>query len=251
MHSDKTTNIAILRSNVRDNQNENVVLLKTGSLNPVHRTHISNLVQTKEYLERVYSFNVLGGYISPTHDEYVRGKLQNEFISSKHRIEMCEKAIEESGQESWLSVDRAECMASGFIDFERVSCSLYHFINDKLKLPKSVRVIYVSGLDLFNRCNGIDLLRNLKMGVAVVYRPEQRETLIKQLAILDKNVFYVPIDDETKKTLVDISSTLIRKNFNSNEECEHLTYTSVLNYLRLIRKNQHMEETENEEMDVE
>ncbi|CAF1465543.1 unnamed protein product [Rotaria sordida] len=112
MHSERTTDLSILYSNLKSHptNQENVVLIKTGSMNPVHRSHISNMVRTKQYLERVYNFNVIGGYLSPTHDEYVHSKLGNELISGQHRIEMCRKAIEEAGQQHWLSVDMAECM---------------------------------------------------------------------------------------------------------------------------------------------
>ncbi|CAF0842876.1 unnamed protein product [Didymodactylos carnosus] len=234
MHSDETTNVNILLSNLRANNDENIVLIKTGALNPVHRSHISNLVQTKQYLEDVYHFHVLGGYISPTHDEYVYLKLRDDWITGECRIAMCEKAIEEAGQQSWLSVDKAECMAKEFVDLSIVSSSLQKFINDKLKLSTPIRVIYVCGLDLFNRCGGLRSLRYSKMGVAVVYRPGEQETIVKQAVIKDSNIFYVPIKDEIKWTLEDVSSTLIRKTLKNNQSCEHLTYTSVIDYLRTI-----------------
>ena len=112
MHSLSTTDLSILSWNLsRSSTNqENVVLIKTGSLNPVHRSHISNLIRTKQYLERVHHFNVIGGYLSPTHDEYVRGKLASECISGQHRSQMCQLAIEEACEQNWLSTDRAECM---------------------------------------------------------------------------------------------------------------------------------------------
>jgi nicotinamide mononucleotide adenylyltransferase len=112
MHSESTTDQSILYSNINHNtgNRENVVLIKTGAMNPVHRSHISNLIKTKQYLENVHHFNVIGGYLSPTHDEYVEAKLEHECINGKHRIAMCQKAIEEEGQENWLSVDKAECM---------------------------------------------------------------------------------------------------------------------------------------------
>jgi nicotinamide mononucleotide adenylyltransferase len=112
MHSNSTTDLSFLYSNLNHGtaNSENVVLIKTGALNPVHRSHISNMIKTKQYLERVHNFNVIGGYLSPTHDEYVQGKLGDELINGEHRIAMCQKAIEEEGQQHWLSVDKAECM---------------------------------------------------------------------------------------------------------------------------------------------
>jgi nicotinamide mononucleotide adenylyltransferase len=112
MHSQATTDLSIIYSNLNHlkSDKENVVLIKTGSMNPIHRSHISNMIRTKEFLEKSYHMNVLGGYISPSHDEYVQSKLSNQFIPSQHRIAMCQKAIEEENQQHWLSVDKAECL---------------------------------------------------------------------------------------------------------------------------------------------
>ncbi|CAF3713473.1 unnamed protein product [Rotaria sp. Silwood1] len=249
MHSEHTTDLSILYSNLKSHptNQEYVVLIKTGSLNPVHRCHISNMVRTKEYLEQVHNFNVIGGYISPTHDEYVHGKLRNELISGQHRIEMCRKAIEEAGQQHWLSVDMAECMgqtffllAPGFINLKRVTYSLQTFINGKLNLSKPVRVIYVAGLDLFNRCNGMNGMRKPPMDdVAVVYRPSQDDSFVRSTHVqVDSNVFYVCANDDdldaSSSDMDDISSTLIRERYKNNQDCEHLTYKSVLDHMKII-----------------
>ncbi|CAF0963222.1 unnamed protein product [Rotaria sordida] len=244
MHSERTTDLSILYSNLKSHptNQENVVLIKTGSMNPVHRSHISNMVRTKQYLERVYNFNVIGGYLSPTHDEYVHSKLGNELISGQHRIEMCRKAIEEAGQQHWLSVDMAECMAPRFIKLVSVTYSLQMFINQKLNLPKPIRVIYVAGLDLFNRCCGLTSLRAPQMGgVAVVYRLGQDDRFITSTHTQDDTkLFYVCTDndddamDTSSSDLDDISSTLIRKRYKNNENCDHLTFKSVLDHLKMI-----------------
>ena len=126
MHSNSTTDITILRSNLtRANPNrENVVLIKTGALNPVHRGHISNMIKAKQYLEDVQGYNVIGGYLSPTHDQYVSGKLAHQCIPGIHRIAMCQKAIEEENQQHWLSVDKAECMG----EWVKICSSCDYFI---------------------------------------------------------------------------------------------------------------------------
>ncbi|CAF1518373.1 unnamed protein product [Rotaria sordida] len=196
------------------------------------------MIKTKQYLERVHGFNVIGGYLSPTHDEYVRGKLGEELISGQHRIEICQKAIEEANQQHWLSVDKAECMAPNFISLGQVTLSLKMFINTVLNLPKPVRVIYIAGLDLFNRCHGMHRLRTPdRDGVAVVYRSGEEEHLVRsvQSPHLDK-VYYVKNDstDNEISALSDISSTQIRRMLKDGQSCEHLTYPSVLNYLKLI-----------------
>lgn len=113
MHSTSTTDLSILHENLNgatDTNREYVVLLKTGALSPVHRAHISNMIRTKEYLERVHNFRVIGGYLSPSHDQYVEAKLNEEFIVGRHRIQMCEEAIKEANQQHWLGIDQAEMM---------------------------------------------------------------------------------------------------------------------------------------------
>jgi nicotinic acid mononucleotide adenylyltransferase len=99
-----------------------------------------------------------------------------------------------------------------------------------------VRVIYVAGLDLFNRCGGMHSLRKSSLaGVAVVYRPGQNKNLMTSTrAQNDPNVFYISDNEEDVKTSIDISSTLIRKKLKNNEACEHLTYSSVLDYLKMV-----------------
>lgn len=112
MHSESTTALSKIRSNLMsvESNRENVVLLETGALNPIHRSHLSNLIETKERLEKVYHLNVVGGFLSPTHDRYVHGKLGNEWLPGQLRIELCQKAIEEENQQHWLAVDKAEYM---------------------------------------------------------------------------------------------------------------------------------------------
>ena len=131
-------------------------------------------------------------------------------------------------------------LAPRFVDLLNVTLSLQIFINENLKPLRPIRVIYVAGLDLFNRCRGMEPLRAHHMGgVAVVYRQGESHCLLTSTAIQnDSKVFHVSHNDEdsmdTSTTETeDISSTLIRKRLKINDVCEHLTYKSVLDYLKL------------------
>ncbi|CAF4505661.1 unnamed protein product, partial [Rotaria sp. Silwood2] len=120
-----------------------------------------------------------------------------------------------------------------------VTQSLYKYVNKKLNLPKAIRVIYVVGLDSFNRYKGLRSLRKPQGGIAVIYRPGEDQRLVTSKTIRnDPNVFYVSANEEHIKIstteLDDISSTLIRQKLKRNEACEHLTYPSVLDYLKTI-----------------
>ena len=95
--------------------------------------------------------------------------------------------------------------------------SLQTFINEKVNWPKPIRIIYVAGLDLFDRCHGMRALRSPQMGgVAVIHRSGSNNSLIKSTKEQpDPKVFYVSSNDDdldvSSSQSEDISSTLIRK----------------------------------------
>ncbi|CAF1376230.1 unnamed protein product [Rotaria sordida] len=235
MHLESTTDLSIIYSNLNKlkSNKENIILISTGEMNPIHRCHISNMIKTKQYLENIHDYNVIAGYISPTHDEYVQEKLGNYFIPSHHRINMCQKAIQEENQQDWLAVDKVECMDT-FLN--NVTYSLQEFINKNFNMEKAIRVIYVAGLDLFNRCHGMNFLGQSHIGgVVVVYRYGQNTSRIK--SFIDKNslkISFILLDNQDDYKSYDISSTLIRQKLKLNENCSRLTYNSVLEYLQTI-----------------
>ncbi len=129
-------------------------------------------------------------------------------------------------------------VAPKFISLSRVTISLQRFVNEMLKLERPICVIYVAGLDLFNRCNGMEGMRQSPWdGVAVVYRSGEQEQLIKQMhSLTSQKLYYVQDDsiDNQIEALSQISSTQIREMIRNGQSCEHLTYPSVLNYLKTI-----------------
>jgi hypothetical protein len=65
MHSELTTDLSKIQLNLNKvkSNGENVVLISTGAMNPIHRSHISNMIKTKYYLQTNYHFNVIGGFM--------------------------------------------------------------------------------------------------------------------------------------------------------------------------------------------
>lgn len=126
-------------------------------------------------------------------------------------------------------------LARAFISLRTVTISLQDFLNKEFKLNKPIRVIYVAGLDLFNRCNGFHSLTNGQTGgVAVIYRSGETQSLIQSiLRQTPKNLYFVSVDSYDPEAFTDISSTLIRRKLRLNEDCSHLTYHSVLNSLQM------------------
>jgi nicotinic acid mononucleotide adenylyltransferase len=112
------------------------------------------------------------------------------------------------------------------------------FINEMLKLERPICVIYVTGLDLFNDCHGMKGMQQSPWnGVAVVYRFGGQEHLIQSMhSLTSEKLYYVRDDspDNQTEALNQISSTQIRQMMKNGQSCEHLTYSSVLNYLKMI-----------------
>ncbi|CAF1215965.1 unnamed protein product [Rotaria sordida] len=222
---------------------QNCVLITTGSFNPIHPSHLQNLLRVKQYLEDEHqpSWNVLAGYLSPTHDSYVRSKLgDSAWIPAEDRCQLCEGAIEHDKLSSWITVSRGECeWPSGFVDFGPVTENLCDFLNDTLVhqdkfLKHPLRVVYVCGLDHFNKCSYLERMAKQKnMACAVVFRSGYNEQHIHQ-SIRSTDVIYVKLEKERDK-IVDISSTQIRQYFQNptsrTTDIDQFIYPNVYEYM--------------------
>ncbi|CAF4034564.1 unnamed protein product, partial [Rotaria magnacalcarata] len=229
MHNPTNTSIDIVIKNCKmrnlANSRDNCVLLTTGSFNPVHPLHFQNLVRVRDFLENEHQprWNVLAGYISPTHDSYVHSKLGDPaWIPAKDRCRLCEEAIQHEGPglSSWIAVSRGECeWEDGFIDFDAVTENFRDFLNSTLvgagtlfKYP--LRVVYVCGLDHYNKCSHVENIEKQKnMSSAIVYRTGCNEQQISRSS-KTSGIIYIPLIKERSK-LVDVSSAEIRQYFQN------------------------------------
>ena len=120
------------------------VLLTTGALCPIHPGHVEMMEQAKLALER-QGVQVLAGYLSPSHDEYVLGKCGHQVPSAAHRLHLCRQAVLHS---DWLMVDEWEALhASVALNFTDVIERLTRYLNRHLPCARPIRVYYVFGSD--------------------------------------------------------------------------------------------------------
>lgn len=143
-----------------------VVLVSTGSYSPVHLQHVQMFEQAKIRMEQM-GYQCLAGFLSPSHDSYVASKLQRSgFISSFHRLNMIELAVEGS---SWLSAHPWEASQETFVDFGPTLFEIRSQIH-KLLGNSHVQVRYLCGMDHAIKCG---LLSNTgqRLGVVVLARP--------------------------------------------------------------------------------
>ena len=83
-----------------------VVLVATGAFCPIHDGHIAMMHRARAAAE-IAGFDVLGGYLSPGHDAYIRLKCGDAAIPASVRLAACARAAEST---DWLSVDPWEAL---------------------------------------------------------------------------------------------------------------------------------------------
>jgi hypothetical protein len=123
---------------------EGLVLLTTGGFSPVHQGHLALMERAKQYLENK-GRRVLGGYLSPSHDDYVSTKQGGTaHLPIAHRLALCHEAVADS---PWLMVDPWEArFAPVSLNFTDVARRLRDYIT-KMFPTKNIKVVYVFGSD--------------------------------------------------------------------------------------------------------
>ena len=147
--------------------------------------------------------------------------------------------IHDEGLDSWMSVAKGEHQwDGGFVDFDEISRTLAEFLNDQLYKTKGIfeyplLVIYVCGLDHFNKCYYVaSLPKEEYLGYAVIYRSGADDREINRQIEGSHKAYYIPLTDE-RSTLVDISSTSIRQQQDKDStDLEQFTFPLVCAYLK-------------------
>jgi len=158
----------IERNLTRAPQGRRCVLLTTGALNPVHLGHVAMFDRARDCLEAEHGFDVVGGFLSPSHDVYLAGKYGGSmFFPASRRLAMCAAATKDH---PFLSVTSWESSVSGpWPDFPEVTAELEHVLKERFP-DEDFGVIYVCGQDHFRYA-----MPNRLPGVAVVSRAGRSE----------------------------------------------------------------------------
>ena len=146
------------------------VLLSTGALNPVHLGHIAMFDRARDALESQHGFEVVGGFLSPSHDTYLSGKYGDptKFIPAAKRLQMCAAATKDHPH---LAVASWESSTSGrWPDFPEVTATLEGVLQERFP-DEDLHVIYLCGQDHFRYAARAGL-----PGVAVVSRAGHSES---------------------------------------------------------------------------
>ena len=193
--------------------NELIVLIESGSLAPPHKMHLGLMEMTKKHIEQNYNNKkVVGGYLIPSSDRYVKRKLKNDFIPLAHRVNMTKLLIKQSG---WL-----ECLDWGNANGEEIKKILEIIL--KKKFPEyNIKCILVFGIDFYFKYK-----HKLEDEHICIFRPGYDINKIKE--IYPKNLILIEGSNE------DISSTKLRKAIRENDEkiINELTCKEISDYIK-------------------
>ena len=118
------------------------VLLSTGSFCPIHEGHVLIMGQARDAMERA-GYHVIGGYISPSHDEYIKAKTGEKWIPIHYRLREIYRITRGS---DWLSVDPWEGVFNKVaINFTDVVLRLETYLEQHL--GRKIPVFFVCGAD--------------------------------------------------------------------------------------------------------
>ncbi len=122
-----------------------VVLLCTGAFSPLHNGHVGMLERAKKELES-RGYQVIGGYLSPSHDAYVSTKYAGDaHLLAAHRVYLAQIAVADS--DSWVIDPWEARYLPTDINFTDVAARLENYLNYYLKPSVPIRVCFVFGDD--------------------------------------------------------------------------------------------------------
>ncbi len=214
-----------------------VVALTTGCFAPIHSGHVAMMEKAKTALEGK-GYEVLGGYMSPSHDDYVstKGKVARR-LTAAHRTLLVNKVIDGS---NWLSVDPWESRyAPTDINFTDTIQRLENYINAHINTSVPIQIAYVFGAD------NVQFARTfVDKGLGVCVPRPGNDTglneLIEQSGLKDNPHFVLANSSELK-----LSSTEVRSgDAPSAEQLEQdVTYQDLLKGEARMSSEENVNET--------
>lgn len=206
------TPIHLIHKNLK-NAKKPCVLISTGAFCPVHQGHFEMLEHAKTTLES-HGYDVLSGFLSPGHDEYIRSKTGNQAIPIWERLKIIEDKCPD-----WIFPEPWEAMYCQIaVNFTVVVNRLENYLFHVFK--QEIPVFFVCGAD-----NARFSLTFLKKGHCVVVGRPGSELAFEKYQTELKNherIYFV-------QAFSNASSTEIRKKSGYYENIKKNLYLRIGN----------------------
>ncbi|XP_055381153.1 nicotinamide/nicotinic acid mononucleotide adenylyltransferase 3 isoform X2 [Condylostylus longicornis] len=227
-----------------------LVIIACGSYSPITPMHLRMFEIAKDYFERTGLYEVIGGIISPTHDDY--GKVG--LVPAVHRCTMIKLATRSS---SWIRLSDWEIQQSQWSRTRQVLQYHKNFMNNFIKSPNShneadlpewlpkklseckhgVHLKLLCGADLLESFNVPNLWKDEDIeeivgnyGLIVVSRSGSNpERFIFDSDLLSKLKFNISLI--TNWVPNEISSSVIRRLISRGESVKYLIDDAVIEYI--------------------
>jgi nicotinic acid mononucleotide adenylyltransferase len=203
------------------------ILLTTGSLCPVHIGHLKMFDIAAKFLRESHKIDVIIGYLSPSSDLYVSGKLLDDSIPFSDRYQMGVLACCDHNNEPetvHLECDPWEGMEPTFVSFPKVRDRFQKMIDTEFPNTKLL-TFYLCGSDHFLNCQ----LHRWNRCV-VISRAKSRVRYVSNR----EKMIYVCNVPENEDEFGEISSTEVRRRIGNGESLDGIVYPSVIRYLQEI-----------------
>ena len=198
---------------IHDENKIPVVLLSTGGFYPIHEGHIKMMEEAKNILIDD-GYDVIGGYLSLSHDDYIKTKPF--YISDEY--ERVNEDREYLKDNDWLMLDPWESIyvrtSINFTDvIERLELYLQKYVNKKIK------VAYVFGGD------NVEFMHCFKKhGIGIcINRNGYNDLFELTKKIKNKNMYFIESDEKT--------SSLSSRNIRKDKTKKTIEYRELGNYL--------------------
>lgn len=180
-----------------------VILLTTGCFAPLHEGHVKMMKKAREALE-AKGYEVIGGYFSPSHDDYVATKGEEaRRLTIDYRSQIINKVLEDS---DWLALDAWEARyAPTDVNFTSVVDRLKNYANAHIETPADIEVAYVFGADNMQFARAF-MEKGLGVCVARPGNEDKVAQFVEKSGLADNP--HIVFADSTD---TDISSTKVRK----------------------------------------